>query len=952
MIAVERKRRQASSGQQPSAAAPRSGWRALGRPLVRVASVAGGVAAYPYRRIFGRTVEAEALPTDKELYRERLNAISAQARTLSYLLQHCIATLELKVQPRYRVPPLKAARTTQAASLRVKRARHYHPGPVTSRRGIPAMLALILISPAIILAVAYGIVQGFDHYSKGYVAPQQLNLNQAMRGARIYDRNGQLLYEYVDDQNGVRLPVTLDQIAPTMLAATIATEDSSFYTNPGVNVKGLARAAWENFGPFLKKQDDQALEGSGGSSITQQLIKNVYIPEQDRQKRSLDRKLTEATYALQITANNDKNQILQWYLNQISYGGLYNGVEAASEGYFGKKASDLTLAEAAMLAGIPQSPATYDPVGQPEAALARRNEVLDLIAKAGRVQIGKGTYYSPTQDEIDAAKAEPLDVKAPSYPIKAPQFVLNHIGPQIEALLGHDALYDDGLVVTTTLDLSLQDKVQGLLEKWVSQYEAQSNSHNGSVVVMNTQGEVLVLLGSRDYYRDDINGEVDNSIALNSPGSTFKPFVYLSSFMDLGWTPNTIIADTPVTYREADGSIFQPQNPEKNTYLGNIPIKEALGNSLNVPAFKTALAVGVDNIIDVAKKVGITSLHGAYYGPSIALGGVDLEQLDMTYAYSVLANNGVMVGVPAAIPHAADERTLDPVTILKIEDSQGNVLYDANKLKQRQQVVPADKAYMVTSILDDGQNQCVTFGCGGTSIKDRVAAVKTGTSEPFDPNGPNAGKIGETWAFGYTPDYVVGVWNGNSNNDPVVNIYSTTISFQLMKDTLETVYDGRPSGGFLPSAGSAPTGQATPTPSTTAPAKPTTIPQPTTVPQPTATQPPLVMATQVPQPAASVPPSEQPLAIVLTPSAVGRTSVDVQGWAWSSALQGYRLEVSSASAPGQWTVIGQSSSAVKGGTLGIWQTSSLAPGAYDIRVVIQDAKAGNIFSAAVRVVVS
>ncbi len=494
--------------------------------------------------------------------------------------------------------------------------------------------------------------------------------------------------------------------------------------------------------------------------------------------------------------------------------------------------------------------------------------------------------------------------------------------------------------------------MQGLLEKWVSQYEAQSNSHNGSVIVMNTQGEVLVLLGSRDYYRDDINGEVDNSIALNSPGSTFKPFVYLSSFMDLGWTPNTIIADTPVTYREADGSIFQPQNPEKNTYLGNIPIKEALGNSLNVPAFKTALAVGVDNIIDVAKKVGITSLHGAYYGPSIALGGVDLEQLDMTYAYSVLANNGVMVGVPAAIPHAADERTLDPVTILKIEDSQGNVLYDANKLKQRQQVVPADKAYMVTSILDDGQNQCVTFGCGGTSIKDRVAAVKTGTSEPFDPNGPNAGKIGETWAFGYTPDYVVGVWNGNSNNDPVVNIYSTTISFQLMKDTLETVYDGRPSGGFLPSAGSAPTGQATPTPSTTAPAKPTTIPQPTTVPQPTATQPPLVMATQVPQPAASVPPSEQPLAIVLTPSAVGRTSVDVQGWAWSSALQGYRLEVSAASAPGQWTVIGQSSSAVKGGTLGIWQTSSLAPGAYDIRVVIQDAKAGNIFSAAVRVVVS
>ncbi|HEX5369003.1 MAG TPA: biosynthetic peptidoglycan transglycosylase, partial [Dehalococcoidia bacterium] len=442
MIAVERKRRQASSGQQPTTAAPRSILRALGRPLVRVVSLAAGVASSPYRRLFGRSVETEAPPTEKELYRQRLDAISAQGRTLSYLLQHCIALLDLKLQPHYRVPPIEAPRTTLAASLRIKRARHYHPGPVTSRRGVPALLALILVSPAIVLAAAYGIVQGFDHYSRGYVPPQQLVLDQELRGARIYDRNGQLLYEFVDDENGTRLPVTLDQIAPVMLAATIATEDSSFYTNPGVNVKGLARAAWENFGPFLEKQDAAALEGSGGSSITQQLIKNVYIPQQDRQKRTLDRKLTEAAYALQITADNDKSQILQWYLNQISYGGLYNGIEAATEGYFGKKASELSLAEAALLAGIPQSPASYDPVNQPAAALARRNEVLDLIAKAGKVQIGKDAYYSADLDAIEAAKAQPLGVKAPSYPIKAPQFVLNHIRPQIEALLGHDALYD------------------------------------------------------------------------------------------------------------------------------------------------------------------------------------------------------------------------------------------------------------------------------------------------------------------------------------------------------------------------------------------------------------------------------------------------------------------------------------------------------------------------------
>jgi membrane peptidoglycan carboxypeptidase len=936
MIAVEGKRRRRSSGQQPPAAPP-SGWRALGRPLVRVAYVAAGAISYPYRRIFGRATEAEAPPSDIELYKERLNSISAQARTLSYLVQHCIATIELLVQPRYRVPPLKAARSTQMASLRVKRARHYHPGPVTSRRGVPALLAFTLISPAIILAVAFGIVRGFNHYTKGYVPPQQLALNQEVRGARIYDRNGNLLYEFVDDQAGIRLPVTLDQISPAMLAATIATEDSSFFTNPGVNPKGLVRAAWENFGPFLKKQDDQALEGSGGSSITQQLVKNVYIPEEDRQKRSLDRKLTEAAYALQITANNDKQQILQWYLNEISYGGLYNGVEAASKGYFGKPASELTLAEAALLAGIPQSPASYDPLNQPDAALARRNEVLDLIAKVGKVQIGKNAFYSPSADVITAAKAEPLQVNQPSYPIQAPQFVLNHIRPQVEALLGRNALYQDGLVVTTSLDLGLQNKVQGELEQWVGQYEQQSNSHNGAVIVMNTQGEVLVLLGSRDYYREDINGEVDNSIALNSPGSSFKPFVYLTSFMKLGWTPNTIIADTPVTYREYDGTIFQPQNPVKGSYLGNIPIKVALGNSLNVPAFKTALATGVDNIIDVAKKVGITTLSG-YYGPSISIGGVDLTALDLTYAYSVLANNGAMVGVPAPIPHAADERTLDPVMILKIEDSHGNVLYDANKLRQRQQVVPADKAYMVTSILSDPQNQCVTFGCGGTSLKDRVAAVKTGTSEPFDPNGPNQGKIGETWSFGYTPDYVVGVWNGNSDNAPVVNIYSTTISFQLMRDTMATVYNGHPSGPFpLPDGSSPPVRTPTPAPTAT-PAK----------------QPPVVQSTPVTQPSRdnSIPPSEQPLAIVIAPGPVGRTAVQVQGWAWSPAMQGYRLEVSPVATPGVWTVIGQSTTAVKGGTLGVWQTSSLAAGSYDIRVVVQDARVGSIVSAPVRVTVS
>jgi membrane peptidoglycan carboxypeptidase len=550
-------------------------------------------------------------------------------------------------------------------------------------------------------------------------------------------------------------------------------------------LKGLARAIFENVS--LIGGNDQMFDGTGGSSITQQLVKNIYIPPDQRVERSLSRKVREAVFSLELTKRYDKSQILEWYLNQISYGGIYTGVEAASRAYFGKPAVELTLDEAALLAGIPQSPAQFDPVNNPEAAMARRNQVLDLMAQRSSIQIGPDEFYTPSLADIEAAKQAPLQVARPVVPIEAPHFVFSYIEPQLEKLVGKDAMLHDGLVITTTLDLDLQHEAEQQIENWVSKYEAVSNTHNGAALVMDPKtGEVLAMVGSRNYFRDDIAGEVNNLFAPNSPGSSFKLFVYLAAFQKLHWNANTIIEDTPVTFKEADGTLFSPTNPTHD-FHGPITLRNALGNSLNVPAFKTAEAVGVDSVVAFAKSVGFTALNG-YYGPAIAIGGVDLKAFDLTYAYSALANDGVMEGQSTFAPEAKDERSVDPIGILKIQDASGKVLFDVNQHRAEWRVIPHNDAATMTSILSDPTAECITFGCGGLSVPGHSVAVKTGTSAPYDPNGPDKDKIGETWAFGYTPDYVVGVWAGNSDNAPISNIFSTTIAFPAMRDILLSAY--------------------------------------------------------------------------------------------------------------------------------------------------------------------
>jgi membrane peptidoglycan carboxypeptidase len=830
------------------------------------------------------------------------------------------------------------------------------------------LLAVMLAGAGVLAAVGFVIYRG---YASDLLPPEEMLAQQSAGGAKIYDRHGRLLYEFVDDLAGLRRPVPLSEVSPYLIDATIATEDDSFYSNPGVNIRGLMRAAYENFFPGQLG----FLQGTGGSSITQQLVKNVYIAEAERMKRSIPRKMKEIVYALELTRRYSKDQILEWYLNQIPYGSIYNGVEAAAEGYFGKKAKDLSLAEAALLAGIPACPDCYNPLENPDRALQRRHQVLILMLDNKLI----------TPAEAWIANEAPLELAPRRFYIDAPHWVLSYVKPELERMYGREAVYRGGLSVTTTLDLDLQKKAEAILEEKISDYEESCDGHNGALMAMDpTTGEILAYVGSRDYFREDILGQNDMAQALNSPGSAFKPFTYVTAFMKLGWGPGTLILDTPISFQEADGSVFTPRNPSGD-FKGPISLRTALGNSLNVPAFKVIMATGVQDVVNTGKKMGITSLTGSY-GPSLTIGGVDIKLVDMVFGYSVFANNGVMKGVPTVLELPEGNRALDPVSILYIEDSSGEVVYDANVERQELRVIPAEYAYLITSILSDPQAQCATFGCGGLSIPGRQAAIKTGTSEPYE----NSRAIGDTWALGYTPDLVAGVWAGNADNSPMWNITSTSISWRALRDFMAAALEGTPAltfeqpPGVVKATVCVPSGKL---PSEYCGKTTEDLFVAESVPEEkddwwkpfridirngllaTEMTPPQFVEERVflvlPEElsgfdrqqaeewaralGAGLAPTErsspESLPVIISAPVWGTTVsgiVPVSGRALSGEFESYRLEYGAGPWPTAWTLIHESNETVSDSTLGMWDTRGLKPGTYTLRLVVIDRGRGEL----------
>ena len=413
-------------------------------------------------------------------------------------------------------------------------------------------------------------------------------------GAQIYDRNGTLLFRFPDPQGGIQAPMPLSEINPSIINATISTEDATFMRNAGIDVQGIGAAFLHNV-----QQTGDPFSGAGGSSITQQLVKNTLIPQEERSAHSLTRKATEFVYSLKLTQDYPKEQILDWYLNTVNYGGVYDGIESAAEGYFGVHAKELDLAQAAMLAGIPQSPADYSPYSNPEGAKRRQADVLDLMVRHG--------YISDA--EAEAAKRENLTFHPTqqSLPLRAPWFV-EYVKQRLVERFGQHCFDTCGLVVQTTLDLNLEDQAQKILDQNLSKYGDSTGVHNGALLSMDARtGEILVMLGSRDYNNDSqvIQGKNNFTTAVLQPGSSFKPFVYMTLFMKRGYGPDSVIWDVPYT----SGEGYRCENPiPGGRNLGPIPVKLALGSSLNCPANRAADAAGVQNVLDTAHKMGITTL--------------------------------------------------------------------------------------------------------------------------------------------------------------------------------------------------------------------------------------------------------------------------------------------------------------------------------------------------------
>jgi penicillin-binding protein 1C len=606
----------------------------------------------------------------------------------------------------------------------------------------------------------------------------RLTENLTVPSTKILARDGRLIYEIVDPAGVHHTTVPLSEIPAACQQATIAVEDASFYSNPGVDVIGIVRAAWINLngGEVI----------AGGSTITQQVAKNMLLDPQEKAERTLARKLRESILAWRLSQAYTKDQILELYLNQTYYGHLAYGIESAARTYFGKSARDLDLAECALLAGLPQAPALFDPLTEPQAADDKQAIVIDLMVKLKML----------TEDEARLAKDEALQYSASPFPIEAPHFVF-YVWSLLEAQYASqpEILYS-GLTVTTTVDLDLtktaQDIINRRLEKLAD--DSQSVAHNATdaalVAIDPRTGQILVMVGSPDYFKSEISGAVNMAVSPRQPGSAIKPITYAAAFdpalcnqssnnedLKIGesetcpWTPATMILDVRTAFVTKEGFSYVPQNYDR-AFHGPVLARDALGGSLNIPAVKALAHVGLKNMLALAGRMGLTTLSDAdRYGLSLTLGGGEVRLVDLTNAFGVFANRGLHVS---------------PVAILKITDASGSVI-EQWQPRPGERVLDEKVAYLITDVLSDNKARLATFGPNNILQIGRPAAVKTGTTTDYRDN----------WTVGYTPELVTGVWVGNADNTPMINISGVQGAGPIWHDFMRAALTGKPESQFI-----------------------------------------------------------------------------------------------------------------------------------------------------------
>lgn len=594
-----------------------------------------------------------------------------------------------------------------------------------------------------LLALVVTAYNAYAYFTRDLSPPERLSQRQVFQSAFIYDRRGELLYELYDRQGGRRIWVPVQEVSPLLVDATLATEDPNFWGNPGFDPLAIGRAAWQNW--------RQGRITSGASTITQQLVKNALFDPKERYDQSYRRKIKEALLAYEVAQVYSKDEILEMYLNEVYYGNLAYGIGAAAFSYFGKHPRDLTLAEAAVLAGLPQAPNYYNPLTNLPAAKARQAYVLDRMVTVGYL----------TEEEATAALRQPLNFNTDQTPtIEAPHLVW-FVRDLLERRYGREKLYYGGLRVYTSLDLGLQHLAEKIAREHIDKIKAQK-ANNAAVVALNPKtGEILAMVGSVDYWEASIDGQVNMAVAERQPGSAIKPFTYATAFAR-GYTPATVVVDQPMAFPQGPGlPLWAPQNHDKK-FRGPITLRQALAPSLNLPAVLVLQEVGVPAMLETAHRLGIATLSDPRrYGLAVTLGGGEVKLLDMAFAYAAFANDGRQGG--ALLPQ--DERRpgmsdYAPVAILKITDWRGNVLYEHSPPPPRQVLAP-EIAYLITDILSDDEARAPTYGRRSALVIDRPAVAKTGTTDNYK----------DGWTMGYTPDLVVGVWTGNSDNTPMLSVF-------------------------------------------------------------------------------------------------------------------------------------------------------------------------------------
>lgn len=721
----------------------------------------------------------------------------------------------------YRQPPRDRMHQTERGRTRTSRSKlppHLlHRVGARSLQPAPNHLLRALIISLVLLPVVVGgtgAAGGWGYYS--YTAAQlrprlsQLAAYKPFATSRIFSRDGTLLYEYVTQ--GRRDPVALKDISPLLVDGTVAIEDKNFWTNPGVDYVGIVRSA------LLNAQSDENV--SGASTITQQFIKLVVLTDAER-KQTYQRKLKEAVLAQELTQEYAKQEIMQLYLNEVNYGNRNYGIQAASQGFFGVNAKDLSLSQAALLAGLPQSPTVYNPVEyvdennvlhgvplkpgwlNPSRPLpngttrprVRQVDVLRQLVLTGVVK--EADARAAAAEDLKLVERNKRDIENQQRKQLAPHFV-DYVVDQLEndPELGPILKNEGGLTITTTIDLRFQKLAQQEVKRSVDQLVRENGNLNNAATVIEQPhtGQILAMVGSIDYNTNKatktpgqsgnvVDGQVNVAARERQPGSSLKPFVYLAAMENKILTPGSIIWDVDTRWPQKDGATlaninscvpdgiywYCPRDYDQKWH-GPLRMREALANSLNIPALIAINNTGVPKAIDVLHRAGITTLNRNDYGIAVALGGGEVKLVDLTTAYNTLANDGQYVA---------------PTTILKITDRNGAVVREPKP--QGKQVIDPKLVAIMRDIMSDNVARYPIFGRGSTLELSRPAAVKTGTTNDYR----------DAWAMGFTPYVTVGVWGGNNNNERTNAVAGSNGGGLIWNRIMESIFKDKELDRFL-----------------------------------------------------------------------------------------------------------------------------------------------------------